>query len=68
MRTVQGWKDNRQNNVLFKDGSPPLFLKGEKRPKEAGLNTRRTRETCSAVLILSCRDYAKIEFPENQKF
>lgn len=40
IRTVQGWKDNRQNNVLFKDGSPPLFLKVERRPEEAGLNTR----------------------------
>lgn len=39
IRTAQGWKDNRQNNVLFKDGSPPLFLKVVRRPKEAGLNT-----------------------------
>lgn len=41
IRTVQGWKDNRQNNVLFKDGSPPLFLKVERRREGAGLNTRQ---------------------------
>lgn len=38
IRTAQGWKDNRQNNVLFKDGSQPLFLKVA-RPEEAGQNT-----------------------------
>lgn len=26
IRTAHGWKDNRQNNVLFKDGSL-LFIK-----------------------------------------
>lgn len=51
IRTVQGWKDNRQNNVLFKDGSPPLFLKVVRKPEEAGLNTGGTRETCRASYL-----------------
>lgn len=32
IRTAQGWRDNRQNTVLFKDGSP-LFLKCWRGPR-----------------------------------
>lgn len=40
IRTAQGWRDNRQNNVLFKDGSP-LFFEVVKRPEEeAGHDTK----------------------------
>lgn len=35
--TAQGGRDNRQNNVLFKDGSSQLFIK---EPGEEGWNMR----------------------------
>lgn len=36
--TAQGGRDNRQNNVLFKDGSSQLFIK---QPEEEGWNMTR---------------------------
>lgn len=46
IRTAQGGKDNRQNNVLFKDGS--VIYKALKRPEEAGWN-RELLQPCSST-------------------
>lgn len=35
IRAAQGWRDNRQNNVLFKEGVTAIY-KAEKRPEEVG--------------------------------
>lgn len=47
IRTAQGGKDNRQNNVLFKDGS--VIYKAVKRPEEEGWN-RELLQPCSSTL------------------
>lgn len=47
IRTAQGGKDNRQNNVLFKDGS--VIYKAVKRPEEKGWNTKRASPDCMSA-------------------
>lgn len=50
IRTAQGGKDNRQNNVLFKDGS--VIYKAVKRPEEEGWSAKRASPGLYVCFIL----------------
>lgn len=54
IRTAQGGKDNRQNNVLFKDGS--VIYKAVKRPEEEGWNAKREGDAATLVRVVCSVD------------